>query len=80
MEIKIIKADNGFICEWEQEYDDSINTFTKQMVFENKQEDNKGDLECFGDLAFFIKEYFGLYTNKHSKYKIDFSVVSNNND
>jgi len=76
MEIK--QADNGFVAEWQEDYQDGEGSYTRRMAFEcNPDEGEKGELECFGNLAFFVKEHFGLYTGKHSQYRIDFSVVAN---
>jgi hypothetical protein len=71
-EISIRKADNGFVCSWEEESDSETPSFIKhEQVFEEKAEnpmsENKDELENMKNLLYFIKEYFAVMYSKHNK-------------
>ena len=65
--LRIDKIVNGYIVEfWEGDDDYPIK---QQVVFE-EQDTEKGEIECMKDLLLYIKEYFGVYYQKHSKHNL----------
>jgi hypothetical protein len=70
--IRIIKSDNGWICEWREEMiSESPETVyqTKRMVFEEEESD-LGELKAMKSMLFFIQEHFGVFWSKHNDYNI----------
>ena len=72
--IEIIKAQNGFICEWWEEIE---NTHVKQQVV---FEDDESDLTAIRKTLYHILEHFGLYGSKHDKERIRIEIVQGNTD
>jgi hypothetical protein len=74
-EIKVRKAENGFVTEWWDELSDGeFRQF--ERVFE-EPETELGELECMVNMLHFVKEYFGEYDSKHNKYNIKIEVSEN---
>jgi hypothetical protein len=71
--IKITKADNGFICEWEDE-DDEGNPVSFKEVFEEKEFDNDAELKCTESMLWHVKDYFGMFWSKHNKKNLKICV------
>jgi hypothetical protein len=63
--IKVSRADNGFICEWEDE-DDEGNPLKHSQVF-SEDDSELGELKCTNDMLWFVKEHFGVFWSKHNK-------------
>jgi hypothetical protein len=59
-ECKIIKADNGFIIEYQEEIDDS-KFETKHIVIEDEMDDEKKNM---ADMLYKVADYFGVNYNK----------------
>ncbi len=70
-DLRIIKGDNGYRCNWLEEMDDVDDRPTKicEMVFE-EADNEKGELECMRNLLHFVKEHFGIFYAKHSKHNL----------
>jgi hypothetical protein len=66
--IGIIKAENGYICEWYEELDDG-HLVKKQHVIE-ELDCEYCDLQAMRDLLYFVKERFGLYHSKHNRFNL----------
>lgn len=64
--IKVIKAENGFIVEFNEQMDDDSYRVVKE-VFEDTDEDEFSELYALERVLRYIQEYFGLGFNKHSK-------------
>ena len=71
--LKIIKAENGYIAEYWDEGDDG-EILQHQQVFE-EQDDEKGELDCMVNLLNFVKEHFGHYGSKHDHYRLLMEIV-----
>jgi hypothetical protein len=65
--IKITKADNGFICEWQED------DIKHEQVFEEKDSEDD-DLNCVNDMLWFVKEHFGVFWSKHNKKNLKICV------
>jgi hypothetical protein len=77
-ELKIKKADNGYILEHldqECEGPDRI----AEIVVEEK-DDEFGELEAMVNLLFAVKEYFGVHWSKHNKKNVEIKLVSDDEE
>jgi hypothetical protein len=72
-DIKIIKADNGYICEWEESGEDNF-IIKKKHVIEDKSDDKNFELNSMQELLYFIKEYFAVYDSKHNEKNINIEI------
>jgi hypothetical protein len=75
-EIKIRKAENGYICSWEEESeDDEPRILKKEQVFEEKEDSEEfSELDCMKEVLYFIAEYFGINYNKHNSSNLKIEV------
>ena len=67
--INIIKAENGYICEWYVEDHENDHFVKKQHVIEETDCENC-ELQAMHDLLYFVKEHFGLYHSKHNRFNL----------
>jgi hypothetical protein len=77
--LKITRAKNGYICEWEEDWTpedkpQGTRVIKKKFVFEEKEREG-GDLDCMSELLWFVKEHFGIMWNKHNPKNLDIKVV-----
>jgi len=71
--IEITKADNGYIASWYEELLDKADYCQyKQIVFEEDQ--SEGKPATLMNLLFFLKDYFGEYSDKYDKFEVDISL------
>jgi hypothetical protein len=72
--IIIVKAENGYICEWEEDSENEENyKIKRKQVFEESDEEN-GELICMKEMLHFVKEHFGIVYSKHSKHNLVIDV------
>jgi len=77
-EAKIIKAENGYIVEYEDEVDDN-RFISRKEVFEinekyGEDEQRKEEIELFIKVVWWMLEHFGLYYDKWSKYNLTMNI------
>jgi hypothetical protein len=71
--IKIRKAENGYICSWEEESeDDEPRILKREQVFENKEDED--ELDCIKGVLYFITEHFGINYSKHNKRNLKIQI------
>jgi hypothetical protein len=66
--ITIEKAENGYICSWEEESEaEEGKMISHNCVFEipENKTDREGELICMQNLFYFIRDHFGIYSNKY---------------
>jgi hypothetical protein len=73
--LDIEKADNGYICSWWDEVDETEDGLYKKSVVFEEDEIETGELDCVVNLLYFVKEHFGSYHSKHNRYNIEIKVV-----
>jgi hypothetical protein len=74
-EIKIRKAENGYICSWEEESeDDEPRILKREQIFEDKEEDEEKGLDCMKEVLHFIAEHFGINYSKHNKRNLKIQI------
>lgn len=80
--IKINKADNGFVLEWEEVDEDENSTKTvinHSKVIEESDEDN-GELIAMQNLLWEVAEHFGVSYSKHNKFNLNIEVKENKDE
>ena len=67
-ELNIKKAENGFICEWEDE-EDGCGTVIKNEVIEDNDTDFEENIEIDTMIKLLnkVKEFYGVHYSKHNK-------------
>jgi len=74
--LNIRKAQNGFICAWQETLeDDTIRT--NEQVFQEDDEE-KGELICLVEMLWFITGHFGILPSKHNKHYLEIKIKSRN--
>ena len=77
-EYKILKVDNGYIIEWEEEAEiceegETI-SFIKHKLLIEEQDSEFGELEAMQKLLIEIKEHFGIFYSKHNQKNIKVEI------
>ena len=73
--IKITKANNGYICEWDEESSEENDFIIKKKhVIEDKSDDENFELISMQELLYFIKEHFAVYNSKHNEKNIHIEI------
>jgi hypothetical protein len=75
-ELNIEKAQNGFVCWWEDENDAGDTIQQRNVIEEPDTED--GELEGMEKLLSFIKEHFGVRYSKHNKKNLIIKIEGEN--
>ncbi|MBE3145145.1 MAG: hypothetical protein IMZ61_14690 [Planctomycetes bacterium] len=68
-DLRITKGDNGFRCNWLEDYDDMPGSRVFEAVFEEGESEH-GEIECFQRLLYFVTEHFGMVGSKHDARRI----------
>jgi hypothetical protein len=78
-EVKIKKIENGYIAEWEDEYDEGgrYHTVTRTFEEEENAEEELSERKAMAKLIWWLMEYFGIYHSKHNKYNLVVSIKNN---
>ncbi len=72
-DLRITKGDNGYRCNWLEDYDDMPGSMVFETVFE-EEESEHGELEAFERLLWFITEHFGMTGSKHDARRISITT------
>ena len=72
--LEITKAENGYIAEYWDDGEEDGESIRHQILFE-EQDDEKGELDCMGNLLYFVKEHFGIYSSKHDRYLLNIEIM-----
>lgn len=80
--VKVTKADNGFVLEWEEEYDEGDNTFTKRIVCEEETNllSPEEDLVSVKKMLDTVLDRFGINYSKHNKKNIVVEIRENKDE
>lgn len=73
-DLRIIKGDNGFRCNWLEDLDEGgDDARICETVFE-EEESEHGEIEAFARLLWFVTEHFGMVGSKHDEKRIRIEI------
>lgn len=75
-ELKIRKAENGYVCQWKESLDDGGVEKKETLIVEKDGYDDERlfERESMAELLWFVTEYFGVSNEKHDKSRISVGV------
>jgi len=78
-QVKITRADNGYVMEWEEESESEEGKLIKHQLVISEEDGEDNELKSMKQLLIEIKGFFGVNYSKHNKKNLVINIEEKDN-